>query len=54
MERVHIVCSSVVIGFMQIVVCHRLCINALIQWHGDNVELVYADDSISIEIADPM
>ena len=24
----------------------------LIQWHGDNVELVHADDSVSI--ADPM
>jgi hypothetical protein len=27
-ERVHIVYSLVVIGFMQIVVYHRLCINA--------------------------
>ena len=26
----------------------------LIQWHGDNVELVHADDSVSIAIADPM
>jgi hypothetical protein len=26
----------------------------LIQWHGDYVELVYADDSVSIAIADPM
>jgi hypothetical protein len=42
------------IVFMQIVVCHRLCINALIQWHGDNVELVYADDSVSIATTDPM
>ena len=26
----------------------------LIQWHGDNVELVLADDSVSIAIANPM
>ena len=26
----------------------------LIRWHGDNVELVHADDSVSIAIADPM
>jgi hypothetical protein len=26
----------------------------LIQWHGNNVELVYADDSVSIATADPM
>ena len=26
----------------------------LIQWHGDNVELVHADDSVSIAIADLM
>ena len=26
----------------------------LIQWHGDNVELVHADDSMSIAIADLM
>ena len=26
----------------------------LIQWHGDDVELVHADDSMSIAIADPM
>ena len=26
----------------------------LIQWHGDNVELVYADDSMSIATVDPM
>ena len=26
----------------------------LIQWHGDKVELVYADDSMSIAIVDPM
>ena len=26
----------------------------LIQWHGDDVELVHADDSVSIAIADPM
>jgi hypothetical protein len=26
----------------------------LIQWHGDYVELVYADESVSIAIADPM
>jgi len=26
----------------------------LIQWHGDNVELVHADDSVSIAIVDPM
>ena len=26
----------------------------LIQWHGDNVELVHADDSVSIATADPM
>jgi hypothetical protein len=43
------------IGFMQIVVCHRLYINAhFIQWHGDNVELVYDDDSINIATTDPM
>ena len=29
-------------------------IGCLIQWHGDNVELVHADDSVSIAIADPM
>ena len=26
----------------------------LIQWHGDDVELVHADDSVSITTADPM
>ena len=26
----------------------------LIQWHGDNVELVHADDSVNIAIANPM
>ena len=26
----------------------------LIQWHGDDVELVHADDSISIATTDPM
>ena len=26
----------------------------LIQWHGDNVELVHADDSVSIATVDPM
>ena len=26
----------------------------LIQWHGDDVELVHADDSMSIAIADQM
>jgi hypothetical protein len=26
----------------------------LIQWHGDHVELVYADESVSIATADPM
>jgi hypothetical protein len=26
----------------------------LIQWHGDYVELVYADESMSIATADPM
>ena len=26
----------------------------LIQWHGDNVELVYADDSVSIATTDLM
>jgi hypothetical protein len=26
----------------------------LIQWHGDYVELVYVDDSVSIAMADPM
>ena len=26
----------------------------LIQWHGDNVELVHANDSISIATTDPM
>ena len=26
----------------------------LIQWHGDNVELVHADDSVSIATSDPM
>ena len=26
----------------------------LIQWHGDNVELVHAEDSMSIAIVDPM
>ena len=26
----------------------------LIQWHGDNVELVHADDSMSIATVDPM
>jgi hypothetical protein len=26
----------------------------LIQWHGDYVEIVYADDFVSIAIADPM
>ena len=26
----------------------------LIQWHGDDVELVHADDSVSIATADPM
>ena len=26
----------------------------LIQWHGDDVELVHADDSMSIATADPM
>ena len=26
----------------------------LIQWRGDDVELVHADDSVSIAIADPM
>ena len=26
----------------------------LIQWHGDNVELVHADDSVSIATTDPM
>jgi len=26
----------------------------LIQWHGDNVELVHADDSMRIATADPM
>ena len=28
--------------------------HCLIQWHGDDVELVHADDSISIARADPM
>ena len=28
--------------------------HCLIQWHGDDVELVHADDSVSIAIADPM
>ena len=26
----------------------------LIQWHGDDVELVHADESVSIAIADPI
>ena len=26
----------------------------LIQWHGDDVELVHADNSVSITIADPV
>jgi hypothetical protein len=26
----------------------------LIQWHGDNVELVRADESVSITIVDPV
>ena len=26
----------------------------LIQWHGNDVELVYADDSVSITTTDPM
>ena len=26
----------------------------LIQWHGDNVELVHTDDSVSIATTDPM
>ena len=26
----------------------------LIQWHGDDVELVHADESVSIAIADPV
>ena len=26
----------------------------LIQWHGDNIELVYAEDSMSIATIDPM
>ena len=26
----------------------------LIQWHGDNVELVHADDYVSIATVDPM
>ena len=26
----------------------------LIQWHGDDVELFHADDSVSVAIADPM
>ena len=26
----------------------------LIQWHGDNVELVHANDSVSIATTDPM
>jgi len=26
----------------------------LIQWHGDNVELVHADDFVSIATTDPM
>ena len=26
----------------------------LIQWHGDDVELVHVDDSVSVATADPM
>ena len=26
----------------------------LIQWHGDDVELVHADDFVSVATADPM
>ena len=38
---------------MQIIVYHTMH-QCLIQWHGDDVELVHADDSVSIETADPM
>ena len=52
MEKGHTVYSLVVIGFMQTVpsTMHQ----CLIQWHGDDVELVHADESVSIAIADPI
>ena len=52
MEKGCIVCSSIVIGFMRTAVYHRH--QCLIQWHGDDVELVHADESMSIATADPV
>ena len=52
--NVHTVYSLVMIGFMQIVVCPSTMHQCLIQWHGDDVELVHADDSMSIATADPV
>ena len=52
MEKGHIVYSLVVIGFMRTIVYHRPCISVLIQWHGDDVKLVCADESISIATTD--
>jgi hypothetical protein len=42
------------IGFMQITAYHQPCIGVLIQWHGDDIELVRADESVSIATADPV
>jgi hypothetical protein len=53
MERVLTVCSLVEIGFMPIVVSSTIH-QCLIQWHANNVELVHADDSVSIAMVSPM
>ena len=52
MEKGHTVYSLVMIEFMPTVVCHQTMHQCLIQWHGDDVELVHADESVSIATAD--
>ena len=54
MEKGHTVYSLVMIEFMPTVVCHQTMHQCLIQWHGDDVELVCADESVSIATADPV
>ena len=55
MEKGRTVCSLVVIGFMRTVCCVPSTMHqCLIQWHGDDAELVRADESVSIATGDPV
>ena len=54
MEKGHTVYSLVVTGIHVNCCVPSTMHQCLIQWHGDDVELVQADESVSIATADPV